>query len=179
MCAISFILLYSLIDFSECFDGTVYIGTSSVGNLTEEAYSVFNRYECVLGVKEGSDLYKQNDEKFCAQGKTKRPYLLKRNDARNLFKVEILSEWTEEVSVRNLEGTLHWALNHCPRAIPDVLSDGTKMTTSVLWKVPNMGSKTGIGPHVLYFLHSTKVVKHSDLERRNVTGAAAKAAAKA
>ena len=139
----------------------------------EEAYSVFNRYECTLGVKEGSDLYKQNDEK------TKRPYLLRIKDARKLFEMKILSEWTEEASVRNLEGTLHWALNHCPRAIPDVLSDGTKMTTSVLWKRPNMGSKAGLGPHVLYFLYSNKVAKHNDLERRNVTSTTARAAAKA
>ena len=134
----------------------------------EEAYSVFNRYECTLGVKEGSDLYKQNDK----QWRIKRPYLLRKKDAENLFKVEILSEWTEEASVRNLEGTLHYALNHCPRAIPDVLSDGTKMTTSVLWKVPNLGSKTGIGPHVLFFLYSTKVAKHSDLECRTASRAA-------
>ena len=103
---------------------------------------------------------------------------MRKKDAENLFKAEILSEWTEEASVRNLEGTFHYLLDHCPRAIPYVPSDGTKMTTSVLWKQPNKGSRIGLGPHVLYFLHSTKVAKHSDLERRNMTGGTAKAAVK-
>ena len=85
-------------------------------------------------------------------------------------------------SMRDSLGCWLWLLFHDWQPLlfvlrietPPLLSDETKMTTSVLWKRPNMGSKIG-----LWFLYSNKVAKHSDLERRNVTRATAEAADKA
>ena len=98
-----------------------------------------------------------------------RPHLLKEKEKKEHFTVIPLVEWTDELSVRNLEGTLHYAFNHCPRAFPDKKSDGSAMTTSVLWTTPDKGGRDGKAAYVLFLTYSTSIANHTDLEGRDMS----------
>jgi len=83
------------------------------------------------------------------------------SQASDLFDTQLIAQTSnDEYDPRSTEGTLHLALQDAPIGVPE------DNTITRLWTVPNQGSKSGQGPHVVMISIATGLAENSSVVKR-------------